>query len=296
MAPPFASVRVDDLALIEQAVAAQRGVVALGDSLRLAALWPEASVQCVYIDPPFGTGAHQVGRHGRYADRIATPQALVTFLRPWLEESHRVLTPTGSLFVHLDWRAVHYVKVALDALFGLDRFVNELIWCYAVGGKSPRSFGRKHDTILWYARSESWAFHRDAIAVPRRTGSHMKVVTLPDGTSAQQKTDRRTGKTYHYPLAAGKIPEDWWTDIEALNHSDAERTGYPSQKPLRLLQRIIQATTQPGEWVADWFSGSGTTAAAAHALGRRFVVGDQNPDAIAITTQRLTTHAPTTVP
>lgn len=267
----------------------QRSLVATGNSQTLAALWPDASVQCIYIDPPFGTGTKQAGRKGSYADAISSPEALVAFLLPWLEDSHRALTSTGSLFVHLDWRAVHYVKVLLDQIFGQQLFVNELIWCYAVGGKSSRSFGHKHDTILWYAKSKDWSFYPDAVAMPRRAGSHMKVVTLPNGSQAQEKTDRRTGKVYHYPLAAGKVPEDWWIDIETLNHSDAERTGYPSQKPLRLLERIIKATTQPGEWVADWFSGSGTTAAAAAALGRRFVVADQNPDAVRSTISRLGT-------
>ncbi|MBK9072636.1 MAG: site-specific DNA-methyltransferase [Myxococcales bacterium] len=283
----FASVRVDDVALIEQAIFSEQSVVASGNSLALAALWPEASVQCVYIDPPFGTGKTQAGRAATYRDDLASPRALTQFLLPWLEHSQRVLTATGSLFVHLDWRAVHYVKVLLDELFGPDLFVNEIIWCYAVGGKSPRRFGQKHDTILWYAKSEQWSFYPDAIAIPRRAGSHMKLITRPDGTRVQSKTDRRSGKTYEYPLGAGKVPEDWWSDIETLNHSDAERVGYPSQKPLRLLERVIKATTQPGEWVADWFSGSGTTAVAAHGLGRRFVVADQNPPAITATTARL---------
>ena len=113
---------------------------------------------------------------------------------PILEHSRRVLAPHGSLFVHLDYRAVHYVKVALDRLFGRDRFVNEIVWCYAVGGKSRRGFGRKHDTILWYARGDDWAFYPDAVRVPRRGGSHMRLV---DGV--QEKTDRKTGRVYRYP-------------------------------------------------------------------------------------------------
>ena len=108
--------------------------------------------------------------------------------RPLLEHSRRVLAPHGSLFVHLDYRAVHYVKVALDRLFGRDRFVNEIVWCYAVGGKSRRGFGRKHDTILWYARSDDWAFYPDAVRVPRRGGSHMRVVL--DGWRAGPGEDR----------------------------------------------------------------------------------------------------------
>jgi DNA modification methylase len=185
--------------------------------------------------------------------------------------------------VHLDYRAVHYVKVALDRLFGRDQFVNEIVWCYAVGGKGRRGFGRKHDTILWYARSIDWAFYPEAVRVPRRGGSHMRVV---DGV--QEKTDRKTGRIYRYPVAAGKVPEDWWIDVETLNHSDRERTGWPSQKPERLVERILQAVTVPGNRVADWFAGSGTTAAVAQRLGRGFLTVDREPAAIEVCRARLT--------
>src|SRR5262249_54069163 len=201
---------------------------------------------------------------------------------PYLEHSRRVLTPTGSLFVHLDYRAVHYVKVALDRLFGRDQFVNEIVWCYAVGGKGRRGFGRKHDTILWDARRVDWAFYPDAVRVPRRGGSHMRVV---DGV--QEKTDRKTGRIYRYPVAAGKVPEDWWIDIETLNHSDRTRTGWPSQKPERLLERVLNAATRAGDRVADWFAGSGTTAAVAQRLGRGFATADREAAAVAIATARL---------
>jgi DNA modification methylase len=187
------------------------------------------------------------------------------------------------LFVHLDYRAVHYVKVALDRLFGRDRFVNEIVWCYAVGGKGRRGFGRKHDTILWYARSTDWSFYPDAVRIPRRGGSHMRVV---DGV--QEKTDRKTGRIYRYPVAAGKVPEDWWTDVETLNHSDRERTGWPSQKPERLVERIVHAVTVPGNRVADWFAGSGTTAAVAQRLGRGFITADREPAAVDLCLARLT--------
>ncbi len=258
-----------------------------GDSAAIAAAQPEASLACVYIDPPFGTGAVQRGRAGAYADVGGDPDAFVAWLTPWLAASHRALAPHGSLFVHLDWRAVHYVKVALDRMFGRACFAGELVWCYAVGGKSRRGFGRKHDTILWYGRTPEWAFHADAVRVARRGGSHMRVVTGDDGQPVQEKTDRKTGRVYRYPIAAGKVPEDWWTDIETLNHSDRERTGWPSQKPERLIERVLLATTLPGECVGDWFCGSGTTAAVARRLGRGFVVADREEAAIAITLARL---------
>ncbi len=255
------------------------------DALAVAGALPDASLDAIYIDPPFGTGTIREGRGLRYADRADDPDAFVAWLGPYLEHSRRTLAPHGSLFVHLDYRAVHYVKVALDRLFGRAHFVNELVWCYAVGGKSRRGFGRKHDTILWYARGDDWASYPDAVRVPRRGGSHMRLV---DGV--QEKTDRKTGRVYRYPVHAGKVPEDWWADIETLNHSDGERTGWPSQKPARLVERILRAVTQQNDHVADWFAGSGTTAAVAQRLDRRFVTVDREPEAIAVCTKRLVTQ------
>lgn len=258
-----------------------------GEALAVAAEVPDGTLGTIYIDPPFGTGLVQRGRGHRYADRADDPDAFVTWLMPLLEHSRRTLAPHGSLFVHLDYRAVHYVKVALDRLFGRDRFVNEIVWCYAVGGKGRRGFGRKHDTILWYARSDDWAFYPDDIRVARRGGSHMRV-EVDGGVAVQVKTDRKTGRVYRYPIAAGKVPEDWWTDIETLNHSDRERTGWPSQKPERLIERALRATTVAGDRVADWFAGSGTTAAVAQRLGRGFITVDREAAAVEVCLTRLT--------
>jgi DNA modification methylase len=257
--------------------------IVCADALDAAAALPDGCIDAIYLDPPFGTGVVRRGRGHAYADRSDDPEAFVAWLLPVLEHGRRVLTGPGSLFVHLDYRAIHYVKVALDRLFGRARFVNEIVWCYAVGGKSRRGFGRKHDTILWYARSADWAFYPDAVRVPRRGGSHMRLVG-----GVQEKTDRKTGRVYRYPVAAGKVPEDWWTDVETLNHSDAERTGWPSQKPERLIARVVEAVTRPGDRVADWFAGSGTTAAVAQRLGRRFVVADREPGAVEVVVRRLT--------
>jgi DNA modification methylase len=254
-----------------------------GDALDELTALTDGVLAAIYIDPPFGTGSVRRGRGHAYADPADDPEAFVAWLSPYLEHSRRVLAATGSLFVHLDYRSVHYVKVALDRLFGRDHFVNEIVWCYAVGGKGRRGFGRKHDTILWYARGRDWAFHADAVRVPRRDGSHMRVVN-----GVQEKTDRRTGRVYRYPISAGKVPEDWWTDVETLNHSDRERTGWPSQKPERLVERILRAVTVEGDRVADWFAGSGTTAAVAQRLGRGFVTVDRAAEAVEVCVQRLT--------
>ncbi|MBX3162555.1 MAG: site-specific DNA-methyltransferase [Deltaproteobacteria bacterium] len=261
--------------------------VAHADALAAIAAWRPGSLDAIYLDPPFATGTVRRGRGFQYDDREDDPAELLAWLAPHLAQAHALLAPTGSLFLHLDYRTVHYAKVALDRIFGRARFINEIIWCYAVGGKSRRGFGRKHDTILWYARSADHAFYPEAVRVARRGGSHMRVVLDESGAPVQEKTDRRTGRVYRYPVAAGKVPEDWWTDIETLNHSDRERLGWPSQKPERLLERLLGAVTQPGDRVADWFCGSGTTGAVAQRLGRRFDCVDREAGAVEVTVERL---------
>jgi len=276
-----------------------------GDALAVLRGLPDAHVDLIYVDPPFATGRKMHGTRGSYDDR--TPgglDAYLTWLQPILVETRRVLAARGSLFVHLDFRAVHHARVALDGIYGGERLINEIVWCYAVGGKSPRSFARKHDTILWFARDAHHRFFPDAVRVARRAGSHMKVELDEEGRAVQVKRDRKTGKLYRYPVHAGKIPEDWWTDIETLNRGDRERTGWPTQKPEALLERIIAAASAPDALVADFFCGSGTTAAVAHRLGRRFLAVDVAPDACETTRARLAAagcavsieHAPERLP
>ncbi len=259
----------------------------LGDCLDVQQNLDDASLDLVYIDPPFGTGKTQSKSGRSYPDARSKPDDFVSWLAPCLEESRRALKPSGSLFVHLDYRSVHYVKVFLDGLFGRSRFINELIWCYSVGGKSKRRFARKHDTILWYGKGADYAFYPEAVHVPRKPSSHMRVVMDENGEPVQEKTDRKTGKVYRYPVNRGKIPEDWWTDHELLNRSDKERVTWPTQKPSRLLERIVKGTTVPGDLVADWFSGSGTTAVVAQREGRGFIATDVEEDAVACASERL---------
>lgn len=263
----------------------------LSENLPVQQTLESESLDLVYVDPPFGTGTMRRGRDKEYLDQPDDPESLVRWLEGCLTESHRLLRPTGSIFVHLDYRCVHYVKVFLDSLFGRQQFVNEIVWCYSVGGKSKRSFGRKHDTILWYGKTAKYAFYPDEVHVPRKPSSHMRVVMDENGEPVQEKTDRKTGKVYRYPVNRGKIPEDWWTDIEVLNRSDRERVGWPTQKPARLLERIIKATTKRGDLVADWFSGSGTTAVVAQSLGRGFIATDREPKAILCAEERLAKQA-----
>jgi len=263
-----------------------------GDNLELLQQEADESIDLIYLDPPFGTGSTKRTRKGAsYNDPESNPEALTAWLLPRFEQCRRALMAHGSLFVHLDYRTVHYVKVALDALFGRARFINELIWCYSVGGKSARRFGRKHDSILWYGKTANYAFFPERVRVPRKHGSHMKVIVDDKGEKVQIKTDKKTGKIYRYPINRGKVPEDWWTDIETLNRSDAQRCGWPTQKPIRLLERIVLGCTEPGDIVADFFSGSGTTAVVAQRHQRRFIAVDNSPQAIAITAQRLSQDA-----
>ena len=140
---------------------------------------------------------------------------------------------------------------------------------------------------MWYARTDDYAFYPDAVRVPRKPNSHMRVVRDPDGSLVQEKTDRKTGRVYRYPVEAGKVPEDYWVDIETLNRGSSERTGWPTQKPERLLERVVCAASRPGDLVADFFCGSGTTALVAYRLERSFIAVDASADAIATTAERL---------
>jgi adenine-specific DNA-methyltransferase len=203
--------------------------------------------------------------------------------------ARELLSEQGSMYLHVDWRVGPYIKIVLDEVFGRDRFLNEVIWCFSVGGKGTDRFARKHNTIYFYSKSNRHIFNgKDPlVAKPRKPNSHMRLKVDDDGREYQEKTDRKSGKVYRYYVDEGKIPEDYWTDIEQLNREDAERVGYDTQKPERLLERIIAASSNPDSIVADFFVGSGTTAAVAERLGRRWVVSDLGKPATMITRKRL---------
>ena len=260
-----------------------------GDNLAAMAHLPDASMQLVYLDPPFNTGRAQrrattrstrdpEGTHLGFAGTsyTRTIEALSSyddvfadywaFLAPRLIEAHRLLRDVGTLYLHLDWREAHYAKVALDALFGRECFLNELIWAYDYGAKSRRRWPTKHDTILVYVKNPD-TYYFDSEAVDREP-------YMAPGLVTPEKAAR------------GKLPTDvWWHTI--VPTSGAEKTGYPTQKPLGVLRRIVQASTREGDWVLDPFAGSGTTAAAARALGRRSVSIDASADAVAVAARRL---------
>lgn len=258
------------------------------DNLSALKTIPDASVQLIYIDPPFNTGRRQTrgssstrraesGRVGFKGLRYEVIRETVlsyddefadywSFLEPRLEEAWRILNDTGTLYLHLDYREAHYAKVLLDALFGRDCFLNEIIWAYDYGGKAKSRWPAKHDTILVYVKNPDTYFY-DSATVDREP-------YMAPGLVTPEK------------VAKGKLPTDvWWHTI--VSTSGKEKTGYPTQKPLGVLRRIIQASSREGDLVLDFFAGSGTTGAAAAALGRRFILIDQNPESIAVIRQRL---------
>ncbi|WP_299030067.1 site-specific DNA-methyltransferase [uncultured Thermanaerothrix sp.] len=266
-----------------------RGWVYLGDNLPILQALPSESVDLIYIDPPFNTGRVQarprlrtlqaesgdrVGFGGRryltvklgqqaYADVF---DDYLGFLEPRLREAYRVLKPHGSLYFHIDYREVHYCKVLLDSIFGRECFLNEIIWAYDYGARTRRKWPPKHDNILFYAKDpKHYTFNYDAVE---------RIPYMAPGLVGPQKAAR------------GKFPTDtWWHTIVPTNGS--ERTGYPTQKPLGILRRILQASSNPGDLVLDFFAGSGTTGAACLELGRRFILIDNNPQAFEVMRQRF---------
>ena len=261
-----------------------------GDNLEFLKTLPSESFRLIYIDPPFNTGKVQTrqtmktvrsengSRIGFKGQSYETIKGIAfgyndsfedywAFLEPRIEQAWRLLADDGTFYLHLDYREVHYAKVLLDALFGRENFLNEIIWAYDYGARSKNKWPAKHDNILVYVKNPTNYFF-NALAVDREP-------YMAPGLVTPEKA------------ALGKLPTDtWWHTIVSPNGK--EKTGYPTQKPLGVLRRIIQASSEEGDWVLDFFGGSGTTAAAAAELGRKFVTVDQNPEAIEVMKKRLT--------
>jgi len=260
----------------------------LADALALLGALADGSVDLAYADPPFATGQVRRGPGAggaghRYDDTLDDPAAYRAWLEPHLAELHRVLAPTGSLFLHLDHRMSAHARIALDAAFGREGFRNEIVWRYGLGGRAPsNAFARKHDVLLFYARGPANTFHRLRGGLTR--AMEAKYAHSDDHGRYQNAHGRR------YYLKGGKPFDSVW-DIPSIAPTAAERTGYPTQKPLALLERVIAATTDAGALVIDPFVGSGTTAVAAQRLGRRFVAGDCSARAIEVTCVRLEREA-----
>ena len=259
------------------------------DNLTVLQSIPDNSVQLIYVDPPFNTGRKQtrgktvtsrnessnrVGFKGvrydiiretvlSYDDEFAD---YWQFLEPRLEAAWRILAESGTLYLHLDYREAHYAKVLLDALFGRECFLNEIIWAYDYGGKAKNRWPSKHDTILVYVK-DAKNYYFDSSSVDREP-------YMAPGLVTPEKVE------------LGKLPTDvWWHTI--VSPTGKEKTGYPTQKPEGILRRIIQASSREGDLVVDFFAGSGTTGAVAAKLGRRFALIDQNAESIAVITERL---------
>jgi site-specific DNA-methyltransferase (adenine-specific) len=260
-----------------------------GDNLPILQALPIASVDLIYIDPPFNTGKVQgrtqikttrsdegdrTGFGGRryqttkvaarsYADLF---DDYLAFLEPRLQEAHRVLAPHGSLYFHIDYREVHYCKILLDTIFGRACFLNEIIWAYDYGGRPKNRWPPKHDSILLYVKNPAnYTFNYAEIE---------RIPYMAPGLVGPEKAAR------------GKLPTDtWWHTIVPTNGK--EKTGYPTQKPLGILRRIVQASSRPGDLVLDFFAGSGTTGAACLEFGRRFILVDDNPQAIEVMRRRF---------
>ncbi len=264
--------------------------VIYGDNVRALGELPSGSVNLIYIDPPFNTGKTQRrttiktvrdeeagDRQGFGGHRYRTEQSgsmayldvhddYLAFLQPRLVEAHRVLAPNGSLYFHIDYREVHYCKLLLDSIFGRENFLNEIIWAYDYGGRTRRKWPPKHDNILLYAKdAANYVFNTDDID---------RIPYMAPGLAGPEKA------------RLGKRPTDvWWLTI--VSPTGKEKTGYPTQKPLRLLERIIRASSNPGDTVLDFFAGSGTTGVAAHEAGRNFILVDDNLEALAVMARRL---------
>jgi len=263
--------------------------VVCADNLAVLAGLGGDSVPLIYIDPPFNTGGTQQrrtletradadgDRNGfggrRYSSRLLSAMAYedsfddyLGFLAPRLQEAHRVLAEEGTLYVHLDPRESHYVKVLLDEVFGRDCFLNEIVWAYDFGGRSKRRWPAKHDTILVYVKDPK-RYWFDSAEVDREP-------YMAPGLVGPEKAER------------GKLPTDvWWHTI--VPTSGSEKTGYPTQKPEGVLRRIVTASSRPGDLCLDFFAGSGTLGAVARELGRGFLLADSNPEAIAVIERRL---------
>jgi DNA modification methylase len=256
--------------------------------------FPEKSIDLIYIDPPFFSNKYYevIWKDGyelrAFEDRWKGGiENYISWVEPKLRECHRVLKDTGSMYLHCDWRANAHLRLLMDEIFNERNFQNEVIWKFSVGGRSAERFGRKHNTIYWYSKSNKWIFNKNAISVPRKTGykSFGGRIIEEDGKKYQIKV-AASGKEYKYRLDAGKTPEDVW-EIESIQSQSKERLGYPTQKPEALLERIIKASSNPGDIVLDPMCGCGTAIAEAYKLGRRYMGIDISPVACKVMLQRM---------
>ncbi len=264
-----------------------------GDNLSILQEYvADESVDLIYIDPPFNTGKYRLhtemqveqddkgdrvgfqgktyrtnkGETRKYVDKFESSDAYLKFLRPRFEEAYRVLQLKGSFFLHIDYREVHYCKVVLDDVFGRDCFVNEIIWAYDYGARAKSRWPAKHDNILWYVKTpKHYTFHYEEMD---------RIPYMAPGLVGKEKAAR------------GKTPTDvWWHTIVSTNGQ--EKTGYPTQKPLGILNRIVKVHSSPGDTLLDFFAGSGSFGEAAALHNRSSILIDNNIPAIHSIMRRL---------
>ena len=250
-----------------------------GDNLKVLQSLPDQSIDLIYADPPFNTGKNWGAYDDRWEDGLA---GYLNFMRPRVEEIKRLLKNTGSFYLHCDPIASHYLKVMLDGFFGFENFRNEIVWSYPPYGIGPKiGFHRKHDTVLFYA-FESSVFDRPYKPYEENRDSRYSSID-ENGRRYLQRGNNRAylDKNKGYPIP------DYWSDIPEAHRSSLERTGYPTQKPIALLERIIKASSNEGDVVLDPFAGSGTTLDAAHGLKRKWIGIDEGKQSIETITFRL---------
>ena len=260
-------------------------------------------VQCVYVDPPFMTGDHfdrsrPYGTKGwksgspavkipAFEDRFMSERQYVRLLNKLISEAYELLSDTGVFYLHLDWRMAARGKLICDKVFGAEQFLNEIIWAYESGGRSKKTFSRKHDTILMYAKTKKYRFDITRVPLDRQSKRRNHMARGIDENGRMYSCIRSNGKEYRYYDDEPVYPGDVWTDISHLQQRDPERTGYATQKPLKLLERLLLPVTKPGDRVADLCCGSGTALEAAQRLECSFAGMDLNPEAIAVCQNRL---------
>ena len=259
--------------------------------------------QCVYVDPPFMTGEKFMRRRAygekgwrtgtpsprypAYEDRYTSEKQYLRLLRRVISVAKTLLNETGVFYLHLDWRMSAQARIMCDREFGKTRFLNEIIWAYESGGRSKKTFSRKHDTILLYAKGKDCFFDLTRVPLPRGDGKRNHMARGRDEQGRMFSRITSGGKEYRYYDDDPVYPSDVWTDISILQQRDPERTGYATQKPLKLLERILLPVTNPGDLVVDLCCGSGTALEAAQQLDCRFAGLDVNPEAVAIALSRL---------
>jgi DNA modification methylase len=271
----------------------------LGDNLEILKATETDSVDLIYLDPPFFSNRNyavvwgDAGEVRSFQDRWAGGiDHYIAWLKERVAEMHRILKPTGSIFLHCDWHANAYIRVEiLDRIFGMNNFINEIIWCYTAPANVKNRFPQKHDTVYFYAKSKNYFYTSDKVKISynqetvARTNRGAGVSGLKVKGDAEERHKNRLDKN-------GKVPEDYWIDIPRIQGNGSERIGYPTQKPEALLERIIKCASNEGDIVLDPFMGGGTTIAVADRLKRQWIGIDQSAMAVKVTELRLQKIAP----